>query len=166
VFGFLAYGTALSSQETSTQSLPSEPIKLFPAPDIRLLDAKHKEPKSGVQLQGGQLTIMSGVGTPTVINALSFSAEGSTLAAAKDFGRVVIWSAPEKKFLRVLETSQGIIDAVAVSPDGKIVAAAGKGDEFSIKIWDVVTGKILKDLRNNQASIVSLESDDTGQWLV
>ncbi len=166
VFGFLTYASALSPQETSTQSTPAQPIRPFPVPDIRLLDAKHKEPKSGVQLQGGQLTIMSGVGTPSVINALSFSADGSMLAAAKDFGRVVIWSAPEKKFLRALDTSQGIVDAVAMGPDGKTIATGGKGDEFSIKIWDLATGKILKELRNNRAPIVSLEYDDTGQWLV
>jgi len=109
---------------------------------------------------------MSGVGTPTVINALSFSADGSELAAAKDFGRVVIWNVPEKKFLRALETNQGIVDAVAMSPDGKTVSTGGKGDDFSIKIWDVAAGKILKELRNNRAPIISLEYDDTGQWLV
>src|SRR5580700_1868271 len=108
---FLLSGVLLSSQESGTQSIPARPIKPFPAPDIILHDEKHKEPKSGVQLQGGQLTIMSGVGTPTVINALSFSADGNTLAAAKDFGRVVIWNVPGKKFLRALETGQGIMDA-------------------------------------------------------
>jgi WD40 repeat protein len=166
VLGFLLSCTALSSQQTSAQSIPPQPIKPFPAPDMSLLDTKHKEPKSGVQLQGGQLTIMSGVGTPTVINALSFSADGSKLAAAKDFGRVVIWNVPERKFLRALETNQGIVDAVAMGPDGKTVTTGGKGDDFSVKIWDVATGKILKELRNNRAPIISLEYDDTGQWLV
>jgi len=163
---FLLSGVLLSSQESGTQSIPARPIKPFPAPDIILHDEKHKEPKSGVQLQGGQLTIMSGVGTPTVINALSFSADGNTLAAAKDFGRVVIWNVPGKKFLRALETGQGIVDAVAISPDGKTVATAGKEDQFSLKIWDVASGKVLKELKKAQAPIGSLEYDDTGQWLV
>jgi WD40 repeat protein len=166
VLSFLMCGAALSPQETATQSIPAQPIKAFPTPDIILHDEKHKEPKSGVQLQGGQLTIMSGVGTPTVINAFSFSADGNTLAAAKDFGRVVIWNVAKKKFLRALETSQGIVDAVAVSPDGKTVTTSGKGDDFSVKTWDVATGKILKELRNNQAPILTLEYDDTGQSLV
>lgn len=166
VIGFLLSGAALRSQESPTQSIPALPIKLFPAPDIVLQDAKHKEPKSGVQLQGGQLSIMSDVGTPTVINSLSFSADGNTLAAAKDFGRVVIWNVPGKKFLRALETNQGIVDAVAISPDGKTLATAGKGDQLSLKIWDVATGKILKELQNAQAPIGSLEYDETGQWLV
>lgn len=166
VIGFLLSGAALRSQESATQSIPALPIKPFPAPDIVLQDAKHKEPKSGVQLQGGQLSIMSGVGTPTVINSLSFSADGNTLAAAKDFGRVVIWNVPGKRFLRALETNQGTVDTVAISPDGKTVATAGKGGQLSLKIWDVATGKILKELQNAQAPIGSLEYDETGQWLV
>jgi hypothetical protein len=100
VVGFPICSAALRSQEFSTQSIPAQPIKPVPAPDIILSDAKHNEPKSGVQLQGAQLTIMSGVGMPTVINALSFSADGNTL------GLVVIWHGPEKKFLRALETGQ------------------------------------------------------------
>ena len=163
---FLMSGAALSSQEAATQRIAAPPIKPFPAPDIILQDAKHKEPKSGVQLQGGQLTIMSGVGTPTVINALSFSADGNTLAAAKDFGRVVIWNVPGKKFLRALDTGQGVVNAVAISPDGKTVATGGKGDQLSVKIWDVATGKILKELKNSQAPISSLDYDETGKWLV
>src|SRR6266850_22857 len=143
MIGFLLSGAVLSSQESATQSIPARPVKPFPAPDIILHDEKHKEPKSGVQLQGGQLTIMSGVGTPTVMNALSFSADGNTVAAAKDFGRVVIWNVPGQKFLRALETGQGIVDAVAISPDGKTVATAGKGDQFSLKIWDVASCKLL-----------------------
>jgi WD40 repeat protein len=51
-------------------------------------------------------------------------------------------------------------------PDGKTVATAGKGDQFSLKIWDVASGKILKELKNAQAPIGSLEYDDPGQWLV
>lgn len=166
VLSFLIFGAALNAQVTAPQSIPTQPIKPFPAPDIILQDAKHKEPKSGVQLQGGQLTIMSGVGTPTVINALSFSADGNTLVAARDFGRVVIWNVPERKFLRALETSQGIVEAVAISPDGKIVATGGKGDQFSVKIWDVATGKLLKELKNSQAPIGNLDYDETGQSLV
>jgi WD40 repeat protein len=166
VFGFLMSAAVLSSQETATQSIPARPIKAFPVPDVILHDAKHKEPKSGVQLQGGQLTIMSGVGTPTVINALSFSADGNTLAAAKDFGRVVIWNVPERKLLRALDTGQGIVNAVAISPDGKALASGGKGDQLSLKIWDVATGNILKELKNSQAPIGSLEYDETGQSLI
>lgn len=115
----------------------------FPSPESVLRDAKHKEPKSGVQLQGGQLTIVSGVGTPTAINSLSFSNDGKVLAAGKDFGRVVLWDVQEKNFLRAIDTGQGQVKSVAVRPDGQVVATGGSQDGNSVKLWDVPSGKML-----------------------
>src|SRR2546429_340249 len=89
-------------------------------PEVMLRDAKHKEPKSGVQIgPGNTITIQSGVGTPTTINVLSFGKNGALLAAGKDFGRVVVWDVANKKFLCAVETGQGIVHAVAISPDGQ-----------------------------------------------
>ena len=82
--------TGLSNVVTG-QSASTQSVKPFPEPEFILRDAPHKEPKSGVQFNGGQITIQQGVGTPSAINALSFSGDGKLLAAGKDFGRVVIW---------------------------------------------------------------------------
>src|SRR5207244_4034756 len=49
----------------------------FTPPEVMLRDAKHKEPKSGVQIgPGNTITIQSGVGTPTTINVLSLERMG------------------------------------------------------------------------------------------
>jgi WD40 repeat protein len=105
----------------------AQSVATFPAPDTILADVKHKEPKSGVQLGAGNtLTIQSGVGTPTTINVLAFSKDSKLLAAGKDFGRVVVWDVPNRKFLRAVETGQGIITAVALSPDGQLMVTGGK----------------------------------------
>lgn len=83
-----------------------------------LRDLNHKLPKSGVQVgPGNTITIQSGVGTPTSINVLSFGQSGTLLAAGKDFGRVVVWNVVTRKVVRAIETGQGIIHAVAISPD-------------------------------------------------
>src|ERR1700674_2927979 len=83
----------------------AQTVVSFPSPDAILTDVKHKEPKSGVQLgQGNTLTIQSGVGTPTTINVLAFSKNGKFLAAGKDFGRVVAWDLPSRKFLCAVDT--------------------------------------------------------------
>src|SRR6266478_3340291 len=76
----------------------AQSAKSFPSPESMLRDAKHKEPKSGVQIgPGNTITIQSGVGTPTTINVLSFGKNGALLAAGKDFGRVVVWDVANKK---------------------------------------------------------------------
>jgi len=64
--------------QTDSQAQPSK----FAPPEMMLRDAKHKEPKSGVQIgPGNTITIQTGVGTPTTINVLSFGKNGALLAA-------------------------------------------------------------------------------------
>ena len=133
---------AAAQRATSASSAP------FPAPDFVLRDATHREPKSGVQLgPGGQLTITSGVGTPTAINSLSFSADGRLLAAGKDFGRVALWDVPARKFLRAIETGQGEVSAVALTPDGKTLATAG---DHKVKLWDLSRDKLLNSIEADE----------------
>lgn len=142
IFSLVAALPAAAQSEVGSAPGADAP-RPFPSPESVLRDAKHKEPKSGVQLQGGQLTIASGVGTPTAINSLSFSNDGRLLAAGKDFGRLVLWDVREKKFLRAIDTGQGQVKAVAVRPDGQVVATGGNQDGNSVKLWDVQSGRML-----------------------
>lgn len=134
----------------------------FPPPDFVLRDAPHKEPKSGAHLgPGGQLTITQGVGTPTVINSLCFSADGKPLAAGKDFGRLVLWDVSARKFLRAIETGQGVVSAVVLTPDGKILATGGNKQ---VKLWDLSRDKLLSSIKADDY-IHSLTFDREGKWL-
>ncbi len=162
----LAAVQAIAQPKSVASPAPAHSETPFPTPDFVLRDSSHKEPKSGVQFgPGGQLTIMQGVGTPTVINTLSFSRDGKVLAAGKDFGRVVLWDVQNRKFLRAIETGQGTVTAVALDPDGKIVATSGNSDNFSLKLWDVATGKLVKTLREDTDFIHTLVFDGKGAWL-
>jgi WD40 repeat protein len=127
------------------RTVVAQALPKFPPPDAILADTKHKEPKSGVQLgPGNALTIQSGVGTPTTINALAFSRDSKLLAAGKDFGRVVVWDVPNRKFLCALDTGQGIVTAVAISSDGQLLVTGGQGDHFRLKLWHLPDGKLLR----------------------
>ena len=109
------------------RNLGAQSVISFPSPDAMLVDAKHKEPKSGVQFgPENTLTIQTGVGTPTAINVIAFSQDNKIIAAGKDFGRVVIWDVPSRTFLCALDSGQGIITAVALSADGQLIATAAK----------------------------------------
>jgi WD40 repeat protein len=139
----------------------------FPQPGAVLADAKHKEGKSGVQLgPGNTLTIQSGVGTPTTVNVIAFSKDGRLLAAGKDFGRVAVFDVPSRKFLAAFETGQGIVTAVAISPDGQMLATAGQGDNFNLKLWHIPDGKLVRtySLFNSYLHTISFSPD--GTWMV
>jgi WD40 repeat protein len=144
----------------------AQSVKSFPSADAMLRDAKHKEPKSGVQIgPGNSITIQSGVGTPTTINVLAFAKSGTLLAAGKDFGRAVVWDLVNRKFLCAVDTGQGIVLAVAISPDGQALATAGQGDQFKLKLWRLPDGKLLKTYDSFYGYIHSLAFGPDGSWL-
>jgi len=145
----------------------AQSAKTFPSPESMLRDAKHKEPKSGVQLgPGNTLTIQQGVGTPTTINILSFGKNGTLLAAGKDFGRVVVWDVATRKFLCAIDTGQGILHAVAISPDGQIMATAGEGDRFSLKLWRLPDGQLIKNYNSFGGYIRTATFGPNSLWIV
>lgn len=153
-----------------SSAIPSafgQSVLSFPPPDAKLVDAKHKEPKSGVQVgPGNTITIQQGVGTPTTINVLSFSKDGKLLAAGKDFGRVVVWDVPKRTFLAAVEGHQGIVHAVAISPDGQLLASAGEGDGYSLKVWHLPDGKLINTYKDFHSYILSIAFGPGGTWLV
>lgn len=154
----------LASAPTLTAA---QSARSFPPRDAMLRDAKHKEPKSGVQFgPGNTLTIQQGVGTPTTINVLSFSKDGKLLAPGKDFGRVVVWDVANRKFLCAVDSGQGIVRAVALSPDGQLMATAGESDRFSLKLWHLPDGKLVKSYSSFGGHVHSLAFGSSGTWLV
>src|SRR5258708_6762866 len=139
----------------------------FTPPEVMLRDAKHKEPKSGVQIgPGNTITIQQGVGTPTTINVLSFGKNGTLLAAGKDFGRVVVWDVVNRKFLRAIETGQGSGRAVAISPDGQTMATAGESDQSSLKLWHLPDGQLIKRYASFGGYILSAAFGPNATWMV
>jgi len=145
----------------------AQSVTSFPAPDTILADVKHKEPKSGVQIgSGNTISIQSAVGTPTTINVLAFSRDSRLIAAGKDFGRVVVWDVGSRKFLCSVETGQGIVHAVALSADGQLLATAGDGDQFSLKLWHLPDGKLVRRYEHFNGYMHSAVFSPTGSWIV
>jgi len=115
---------------------------LFPPPNRTFYDAKHKEEKSAVKFDGETIFIQPGVGTPGTINVFGFSRDGKLLAAGRDFGRIVVWDVSTGNVVRVIESHQKIVSAVAISPDHQFLASAGSEDNPVIALWNLETGKL------------------------
>jgi WD40 repeat protein len=140
----LACGVACLLCTATSDSIRAQAA--FPAPEFTLLDAKHQEPEPDVRVasdyvtQGSQVFVRV-LSSPTRINAMSFSRDGSLLAAGKDYGRVAVWDVASRSFVVALDTGMGPVVTLAISPNNRLIATGGRGSE--IQLWRLPDGGLV-----------------------
>jgi RNA polymerase sigma factor (sigma-70 family) len=98
--------------------------------------------------------------TPGELDVLAFGADGKALAGACRDRRVRVWDLTAGKESRTLSGPTNVIHALAFSPDGKQLAAAGgnrtsgERPDLSIWRWDLTTGKVLPRLPGHEGGPV------------
>jgi eukaryotic-like serine/threonine-protein kinase len=109
-----------------------------------------------------------------VVRGVAFSpeAEGRYLVSANVDGSVKLWDAtqlgeiektgPQKPLRTFPGHSPGICLNVAFSPDGKRIAIADT--EYTVKIWEVETGKELATLRGHSGDVYTVAFSPDGRW--
>jgi WD40 repeat protein len=101
------------------------------------------------------------------VNAIAFSAAGNELYAAGGLpgwsGEVRRWNVADGKIISTFSGHKDAIYALALSPNGKILAT-GSYDQ-KIKLWDVDTGRELKTLSGHNGCIFNLAFRPDGKIL-
>ncbi len=99
------------------------------------------------------------------IEYLTFSPDGSLLAAALTNGSIALWQINTSQEPQIIEAHQGMINHVAFSHSGKLVASAS--NDGTVKLWDAATGQSLKTWQNatptaffKEAYFVEFSNDD------
>lgn len=76
------------------------------------------------------------------ITSLAFSVDSSLLASASYDGTAKLWRISDIALFRTFSTPNESATAVAVSPDGKYLAA-GTGTDARVRLWNVDDGSLL-----------------------
>jgi WD40 repeat protein len=149
------------------QTQPPTPAKAFPKPDFVLHDVGRKEEKPRVVL-GPMKTDSEGKATGSFavyggssliqVSSLSFSGDGKLLAVGSTPSIIDIWDVETRTKVRSLAAGT----AVALSPDGHILASDGKG----IEVWDLPSGKLRKTIKWTGGTVRGLSFDNTGTRLL
>jgi WD40 repeat protein len=93
-------------------------------------------------VSGKQLQVLQDPDSRGGLVSLALTADGRTLAAARDGGHLRLWDLAEGKPLRALPTGLQRWGAMSLrfSPDGKILAG---GLEKAIGLWETASGRLL-----------------------
>lgn len=78
------------------------------------------------------------------VNSMSFAPDGQTIACGLQSGAIALHRVDTGELLHPEHGHLAMIDALAISPDGSMVATAGA--ESTIRLWDRATGKLLRCL--------------------
>lgn len=105
-------------------------------------------------------------GSQLGVDSVAFSADGKLLAVGNSDNTVVLWDSSKREQARVLRGHVSAVSAVAVSRDDKVLASAldagvaGIARDDTIKIWDPVTGQLVRSLTGrNTGHSIGLSND-------
>jgi WD40 repeat protein len=87
---------------------------------------------------------------------------GGTFAAATATGRVVVWKRPGKR-VRTFDGGRSRLVAVALSPDGTLVATASR--DGTATMWSIVSGKLQHRLPGARTPLTDVEFSHDGRFL-
>jgi RNA polymerase sigma factor (sigma-70 family) len=129
------------------------------SPDGKLLATGGYTTDSDVRLwdvaTGKELRVIA---AGAIVPAVAFSPDGKVVAGGQGDGRVVLWDVATGKELRALKGATDSTSALAFSPDGRLLAAAGsveKGGKRAdeARLWDLRTGELLRSWKDTATSL-------------
>jgi WD40 repeat protein len=110
--------------------------------------------------------LLTAIPQPGWVTALAFAPDPTYVATGYDDGSIGYWDAPghHPVFEKSFTFHKKPISALAISPSGKMLAAAS--EDKRISIWDLTTGKSFGCLEGHTDRIPALAWHPSGKFLV
>ncbi len=160
------------------RTLPGDARALSFSPDQKTLaGADGTEVKLWNVATGQELQTVQG--SQLGVDSVAFSPDGKLLAIGNSDNTVALWDSVKRQEARVLRGHVSAIAAVAVSGDDKVLASAlatgiaGIRRDDPVKIWDPITGQLVRSLiTRHDGHSIGLSNDGTrlisgssGNWI-
>ena len=110
------------------------------------------------------------------VNAVAFARDGQAVLSGSAVKALKVWDIVNGRAIRTLSGHRDHIAAIAVSPDGRhALSGSGTpgqcsgracGNENALKLWDIVTGQLLRTLSGHAAEIRSVDFSPNGAQLL
>jgi RNA polymerase sigma factor (sigma-70 family) len=109
-------------------------------------------------------------GHTNVVTSLALSPGGRYLYSGSYDHRICVWETSSGQLCRILkgqERGYSSVEAIALSPDGSLLAAAigDEGQESSVHVWDVLAGKKIAALPGHRGKVTRLAWSPDGRRL-
>jgi WD40 repeat protein len=105
--------------------------------DFKIYDIDLAQAKPEVKELGGHQSYVTGV-----------TLAGKTLITGSYDQKLIWWDLEKKSQIRTVDAHQKWIRRIVATPDGKTVASIA--DDMVCRIWDVESGRMLRELRGHQ----------------
>jgi WD40 repeat protein len=84
------------------------------------------------------------------------SSDGAVIAVGSSSGAIGLWDGTSGAAQATIKSGLKVVYGLAISPDGKLIAAGGPPDDPRIEIWDAATGKLRQTLSGGTAGITEI----------
>ena len=99
------------------------------------------------------------------VNTMAFSPDGRTLATGHYDGFIRIWDMNTGQRISEIDTG-AVVQSLAFNNDGSILADGGSFEDSRIRLWNIVSGDLLRELKGHENGIDHLVFSPDNQYLV
>lgn len=131
--------------------------------DGKLMALGHGDHPERIVLHDGKGTRTIAEPHRNMIFELAFSSDASLLVSSGD-ETARVWQTATGKLLHVLSPDKGEVKALALSPDGRLIATASARENV-VRLWSPATGKLLGVLDGHRDPVEALAFASDGRRL-